>query len=425
MQIKNMRWYLMLLAFVGILICYMDRSALAYAIEPIKSTFNLNNEQFGILSSVFGFGYLLMMFIGGVLVDKFGARGIWSIFAFIWSVATLLIGFSSGFTMLIILRLILGSAEAPSFPSLTKSATNWLTIDERNKALAIGLVAVPLSSVIGAPLCTNIIYLYGWTEMFIFLGILGIIWSILWHLLSKNKPQQSTLITQEELLYLEKSKLKDKTKNTSKESGMLFILFNKTFLLNNFTYFSFGYLLFFGITWLPGYLTQVFALNIKQVGIFLTLPWILASIAILCCGWLSDMIFLKTQSLRKSRSLIIGVSMVVSALLFLPVIFIHNLTLDIIFMSLAIACGLFPNSCFYSLNADLAPDKVATSQAVMGLFLALAGILAPLLTGYFSNLTGNFKIAIGIMMLLNISSGILVLLFQNPDKELADKLATL
>ncbi len=89
MQVKNIRWFMMFLGFIGIIICYMDRSALAYAIEPIKEVFHLDNEQFGVLSSAFGLGYLIMMPIGGILVDRFGARSIWGIFAFIWSVTTL------------------------------------------------------------------------------------------------------------------------------------------------------------------------------------------------------------------------------------------------------------------------------------------------------------------------------------------------
>lgn len=327
--------------------------------------------------------------------------------------------------MLIMLRIILGVSESPSFPAYTRAATDWLPMKERSRALALGLAAVPLSSVIGAPLSTALIYHFGWTEMFIFLGVVGIIWSIIWLILFRKEPLYSSLVKKAELDYVENHKTEDNKRNGQNKSSWRFILFNKTFLLNNYAFFAFGYLLFFGVTWLPGYISQMFNLNIKQVGIFLILPWVLSTIAILFCGWFSDKLWHKTQSLRISRSLIIGVSMVASALLFLPAIFIHDLAVDIVFISLAIASGLLSNSCFYALNADLSPDKAGTSLAIMDVFLALAGIIAPLATGYFSNLTGNFEIAIGIMMGLNLSSGLLVLIFQNPDKELVKKVTVI
>ena len=420
---KSTRWAMVMLAFVGIIICYMDRAALAYAIKPLEQVFHLNNKDFGLLSSFFAVGYLIMVFLGGILVDYSGARMIWTISAFIWSIATILIGFSSGLTMLIILRLVLGLAEGPSFPALTRATTDWLPLKERNRALALGLAAVPFASVVGAPLTTHLLANYGWQFMFIFLGSVGVVWSLLWLLLFRNQPQQSKLISKKELTYLEEELAQDKhiTHSHSFKSNWKFILTNKTFLINNYAFFSFGYLLFFGITWLPGYLEQSFHLHIKKVGLFLTLPWLLATLAMLFNGWFSDWLWSKTKSLRISRSLLIAGGLILSSLCFIPAIMATTIHSALVFMSLALALGLMPNSSFYALNADLAPDMAGTSLGVMDTFLAFAGIIAPLLTGYLSNLTGNFKVAIGIMFALNISAGLLVLFFQNPDKDLANK----
>ena len=419
-MIRNSRWLMVTLAFLGIIICYMDRSALSYAIHPLEIEFHLNNSQFGLLLSAFGIGYLVMVFVGGVLVDNFGAHKVWGAAAFIWSIATMLIGFCSSFGILLFLRFMVGVSEGPSFPALTRVATDWLPLKERNRALAFGLAAVPFASVIGAPLSTHLIYYYSWQVMFIFLGIIGILWSFIWLIFFRNTPNESRLTSHQELNYIRKEKAKEPSnlqisKNPTKWQ---FILFNKTFLINNYAFFAFGYLLFFGVTWLPGYLEQSFHLALRSVGIFLILPWLLAALAIMTNGCLSDWLWHKTQSLRISRSLLIGGGMLLSALCFIPAIITHNMYIAIIFISLAIAIGLAPNSCFYALNADLAPDKAATSLGVMDVFLALAGIIAPTITGWLSSITGNFKIAIGIMFVLNISSAILVLFFQNPDEDL-------
>lgn len=413
---------MLVLAFIGTLICYMDRSALSYAVLPIEHDFSLNNSQFGMILSAFGVGYLIMVAFAGTVVDKCGARKSWAIAAFLWSIATTLLGLCSTFAIIIVLRFLLGLLESPSLPSLTKVTTNWLSLNERNRALGLGLAAVPFSSVIGAPLSTHLIANYGWRVMFFVLGGLGIAWAILWFMLFRETPNQSKLTTPTELGYLEQENTTTPhIMHHNQTTSWKFILFNKTFLLNNYAFFAFGYLLFFGVTWLPGYFEQTFHMNIKTVGWFLVVPWLMSASAIFITGYIGDMLWIKTKSLRISRSMIMGIMMILSAVCFIPAILTNNINIAMIFMSFALCFGLAPNSCFYATNADLASDKVATSLGVMLTFFSCAGILAPLITGFLSSLTGNFKSAIAVMLFLNVSSGILVLLFQNPDKELLKK----
>lgn len=409
-------------AFVGILICYMDRSALSYAITPIEHDLSLNNNQFGMILSAFGIGYLIMVSISGVLVDRCGAKKIWAIAAFLWSIATVMVGLCSTFSAILILRLLVGVFESPSLPSLSRVATNWLPINERNRSLSLGLAAVPFSAVIGAPLSTFLISNYGWREMFIVLGFVGVGWMIGWVILFHDSPQQSKLISKNELNILEAEKRASPLQmRDNQTTAWKFILLNKTFWINNYAFFAFGYLLFFGVTWLPGYLEQTFHLKLKTVGWFLVVPWLMSTIAIILTGYLCDLLWIKTKSLRISRSVVMGLLLVMSALCFIPTILTNNIEIAMIFVALALSFGLAPNSSFYAINADLAPDKVATSLGIMIMFFSCAGVLAPLITGFLSNLTGNFKSAIMVMLFLNISAGFLVLLFQNPDKALKGK----
>jgi MFS transporter, ACS family, hexuronate transporter len=412
LRLKVFKLFTIFLVFIGIINCYIDRSALSYAINPLCEYFHLSNQMFGFLSSIFAVGYICTVFIGGVLVDKFGARMVWGFSAFIWSISTFLVGsWSSTFFILGSLRFILGAAEGPSFPAVSKVSTVWLSSANRVKTLAISLAAVPLASAIGAPVVSNLIYHFGWRVMFICLGVFGAIWSVLWLWLYKDKnPETNSINTKS----VNNSQDHKRVVHSSRHLWLR-ILFNRVFLINNFAYFSFGYTLFFGIAWLPGYLSQSFHLNIKSIGVILILPWLLSALAILACGWLSDYLWGRTKSLRISRSLVIAFSMVAASILFIPTVLTQNLNTAIIFMSLALSCALFPNSCFYALNADLAKDNVATGLGVMSTFFALSGIIAPSLTGYVTNYTHNFKAAILVMIGLNLLSGILILAFQKPD----------
>ena len=413
---SHFRWLVIFLAFVAIVITYLDRVALSFAIIPLENLYHLTNADFGIIASAFGIGYLVMTVAGGVLVDRYGSRKIWSISAIFWSLACASIGFATGFIWLFISRLLLGLMEGPGFPALNRMNADWLPMSERARALGLGLAAVPFASVIGAPLISSLIIYLGWRWMFIILGMLGILWGLIWYIIFRDKPKQSAHVSKSELEFIEKGLGLVHKKQV--KSSWKFLLFNPVFLANNFAFFSFGYLLFFAITWLPGYLEQTYAMKIKETGIFLIAPWVLATILILIGGWLSDYLWNKTHSMRLSRSHMIWICQILSACCFIPVIWFHSLTIAIIGISLGVGIGLMPNAAFYAVNSDLAHDRAGTSLGIMDCAFAAAGILAPLLTGLLSSLTGNFSLAIFLLIGLSFISAIGIVLFHHPDKVL-------
>ncbi|MFX5464776.1 MFS transporter, partial [Acinetobacter baumannii] len=78
------------------------------------------------------------------------------------------------------MRSALGLCEGPHFPALARVVADWLPPNERARATAVSLAAVPLASVIGAPLISQLIIHCGWRAMFMILGSLGIAWAIAW-----------------------------------------------------------------------------------------------------------------------------------------------------------------------------------------------------------------------------------------------------
>lgn len=406
---KSFRWVIISLTFIATMINYMDRTTLSYAIIPLEETFHLSNADFGLIAAAFGLGYLIMTVVGGVLVDTFGARKIWSLFAAFWSISCAFIGLATGFGWIFIFRVCLGLAEGPGFPALTRVSADWLPLQERARALAFGLAAVPFASVLGAPFISYLIIAFGWRMMFIILGALGLVWSIVWYLIFRDNPADSRYVTKNELAFIEQDHVLLKS---APKTSWRFILFNRALLVNNYAFFSFGYLLFFAITWLPGYLEQTYDMKIKEVGWFLIMPWLSATVTIILGGVISDWLMAKTKSIRIARSHLIWICQIISGCCFLPVLFTHTLWVMAVSITLGVAFGLMPNAAFYAINTDLAHDKAATSLGVMDCAFALAGILAPLLTGWLADLTGNFSAAILLMILLTFSSAIAIILWQ-------------
>jgi sugar phosphate permease len=406
------------LAFIGVIITYLDRSALSYAITPLQTEFGFTDTDFGLIAAAFGIGYMIMTVVGGILVDFIGARKIWSIFSIFWSVACGLMAFASGLGTFFLLRLLLGVAEGPSFPALTRVAADWLPVSERARALAFGLAAVPFASFIGAPLISHLVATVGWRLMFVILAGFGIVWAIVWYLCFRDKPEQMRNISQKELLHIQEGlDIQFKSDSIAQpKTTVRSILLNRSLMANNYAFFVFGYLLFFAITWLPGYLEQTFHINVREAGWFLTVPWITATFLILLGGVISDAIWHKTHRIRLARSHVIWICQVISAICFIPVVIYQSLPITIIGITLGIGFGLMPNAAFYAINADLARDRAGTSLGIMDCGFALAGILAPLITGFLANLTGNFNAAIGLLITLTFSSALAIILWQHPDE---------
>lgn len=319
---------------------------------------------------------------------------------------------------------MLGLAEGPHFPSLTRVVADWLPSAERARSTAIGLMAVPLALVIGAPLITNLIIHFGWKAMFLVLGGLGVVWAFIWFAVFRDYPENCKFVSDSELSYIREGKASARQKGDhelrshSLSTGTTtwrFMLFNPSLLANNVAFFAFGYLLFFATTWLPGYFEMTYHLTLKNVGVFLIAPWLTAAILLASAGWLSDYLWMKTKSLRKARTHMIWVCQLLSALAFVPILFSPTLEVALLSISLGVGIGMMPNAAFYAINCDLAKDRAGTSIGLMDCFFALAGVLAPYLTGYSKTHTGDFRVAFGLLIGFSLAAVVAVLLMQKPD----------
>ncbi len=426
-KVGSYRWVIISLGFLITLINYLDRSALSYTRKAIEGEFGINDAQFGMIGSAFAISYMIMTTVGGIMVDKWGAHKVWPVAAILWSAVTAMMGLASGFWILFAFRLLLGIAEGPHFPALTRSVADWLPTSERARATAIGLAAVPFASVLGGPMITTLIVSLGWKGMFVVLGALGLVWSVAWFYLFRDYPESSPHVSNAELQFIREGKSNERHINDADrrshhlatgKTTWRFMLLNPSLMSNNIAFFAFGYLLFFAVYWLPGFLEKTYNLHLKEVGLFVVAPWLTAAILLAAAGFISDWLMKKTGSARLARTHMIWICQLISALCFIPLMFSHDLNTALLMISLGIGIGLMPNACFYALNTDLAKDRAATSLGIMDSFFALGGILAPAATGFILQATGNFSAAIGVVVFFNLAAVIGVILFQKPDRDM-------
>lgn len=413
---SNYRWFIAGLIFFITLINFIDRSAISFVITPLKQEFHFTDTQFGMILSAFGVGYILLTVVGGWLVDVWGARVVWPLAAVGWSICVGLLGVAVGFWSFVGLRFLLGVAEGPHFPAMSRSISNWLSPRERARALSLGLVAIPLSSVVGAPITSYLVADFGWRLMFFIISITGILWAGVWYYCFRDRPEDSKFVCPEEQkLIATPSLMRGEAKKNFVD--WRFILTHPALIANNIAYFAFGYMLFFATLWLPGYFLTQHGLNLKSVGWYLTIPWLVGAIFLKAGGVISDYLYRKTGSGRLARSHLIWSSQLLAAIFFVLLSFTHTLGMSIFFLSLALGFGLMPQPAFFSINIDVAKDRSGSAQGVTSSCLSLAGIIAPIMTGWLIDFTGNYQGAFLLLAGLTGLAVVTVILFHHPDRE--------
>ena len=134
------RYLTLVMIFITVVICYVDRANLAVASAHIQEEFGITKAEMGYVFSAFAWLYTLCQIPGGWFLDRVGSRVTYFIAIFGWSVATLFQGFATGLMSLIGLRAITGIFEAPAFPTNNRMVTSWFP--EHERASAVGFLYV-------------------------------------------------------------------------------------------------------------------------------------------------------------------------------------------------------------------------------------------------------------------------------------------
>ncbi len=417
------RWFIVFLLFAITVVNYVDRAAISYAIPLMQRDLHLSPVDTGAILGAFGLGYAVTTLIGGLAVDRYGARLVLTVAALLWSLSIGATALAGGFAVLYAARVLLGVSEGPNFPALTGAVSHWLSPHERATALANALLAVPLALAVGGPVVTELLARLDWRMSFGVLFALSVLWVPLWFVLFRDDPANSRFVNPAELAHIRTGPeaISSPAHGTSKswpEARMLkALLTNRTLLANTWAFFVFGYFLFFFMSWLPSYLERAYGLNLKAVGLFTVLPWLAATVMLGLMGRWSDRLLKTTGRLRIARSWLIAGTQLVAALAVLPVALTHDLAIAIAGITVAVAASMGANAAYYAVTVDIVPRRAATALGIMDFAFAVSGFLAPVITGWVLDLRGSFTDGFLLMAALSLSSVVVVLVFHRPDED--------
>ncbi len=391
---SSFRFVVAAFCFVLGLINYLDRVVISFAIEPIEHDFAITDASFGLLMSAFAVGTVSVNALAGHLLDRFGVKTVWSVGLIAWSLTMIAQGFVEVFWMFMALRVLMGVGEGVNFPAMNRALVDWMRPTELGRAISFSLLGVPLALLLGGVTLAPLILWLGWRWSFVVLGGLGLLLGLAFLAVYRDGVTGGD---------------PSKEPPAARADRLVDLLRHPTLLATGWSFFAFGWVLFFGLSWLPGYLEQTWKMDLKSVGWSSTLPWAIALVLMPIGGWLSDAIMTRTGRTRTARVHLIWICQLLAVLFFIPVMFVGSVTWAVIFVSLAIGCSMAPNSPYYSICADLFPKRTGMATGVIVTFFSLSGIVCPWITGWIADVAGGFGPAFATLCVV-VGSGVLGML---------------
>jgi ACS family D-galactonate transporter-like MFS transporter len=391
-KIPRRRWAIALLLGVGVLVNYFDRVNLSVSRDALEASFGISAVMFGWLSGAYNWTYMLLQLPSGLLLDRFGVRRVGVISTVIWSVASFATAISTGVTGLFGARFLLGIGEAPTFPANAKAIGYWFPNNERSLATAMFDSAAKFSSAIGIPLLGLLLFYFGWRWNFAATGFISLVYFALFCAYYRN-PSEDKLLTQAEREFIAQGGAQPEDRATAAKGAPLAYLLRKRKVWGLCLGFaSYNYTFYFLLTWLPSYLSTALHVDLLHSALYTSVPWTFATLTDLAVGgWLVDALIQRGWNAVRVRQVVL-ISGTAFGLGILGAARAHTPTAALFWISVSISGLSAASPVGWSIPSLIAPrESVGTLGGILNLFNQLAGIAAPVVTGYVVQATHSFS----------------------------------
>lgn len=409
--------FLMAMYFVN----YLDRTNLGIAKNDISQHLQLSATMFGLASGIFFIGYVLVEVPSNLALNRFGARRWLARIAVSWGIVAIAIGFAPNAATLLVLRFLLGVAEAGLFPGVIFYLSLWFPRDHRARAVALIMLASPLAAAIGTPVSAWLIHvgkglfgLAGWQFMMICVGAPAVLLGVMcWFYLTDHPGEATWLHNDERRWLVEVLAAEERAVSSSFEFPLRRALTSPRVWALALVYFGVAYGLYALAFFLPSIIsgfTKTFGvgLSIVQVGLITAIPYACASVAM----------YFWSRHADRTREHVwhVAIPMFVGGLAIPVALYLGSPVLVMIPVVITAAAVFSAIPSFWAL-----PSRFLTGAAAAGAIGLinslgnLGGFAAPYATGALEQATGTNKAgmwAVGAVML--VSAVVVVLLRAAP-----------
>ena len=375
--LSGKEWRVLILLVISAAINYIDRTTLSVAATDIQREMHLSNTQVGTLQSAFFASYALcqLSFLAGWVVGRFHVGWVLAGGFLLWSGATAITGTATVFAVIFALRLLLGIGESVSYPAYSRILASEYPEHHRGFANAMIDAGTKAGPALGILLGGLLVSQLGWRFFFFALGGGSLLWLIPW---SVWMPHGKAVAAREDATDI---------------PSIAAILCERSAWFTAFGLFCSNYYWYFLITWLPAYLEKERHFPKTKMALFGWFPFVAISVSCVISGWLSDRLIARGGSPTRVRKTFAGVGLT-GATLLVPVVLVEDPNLAMALLTLAcLFFGIYTSNLWAITQTLAGPAAAGKWTSFQNGFGNLAGVVAPLLTGFVVDRTGEFYLA--------------------------------
>lgn len=415
---------LMALYFVN----YLDRTNLGIAKAEVSADLQLSATMFGLASGIFFIGYVLVEVPSNLALARFGARRWLARIAVSWGIVAVALGFAPNATTLLVLRFLLGVAEAGLFPGVVFYLSQWFPAAHRARMVGVFMLAIPIASALGTPLAAWLIQaghgvafgLAGWRFMMICVGLPAVILGVICWFYLTDRPQDAHWLTAAQRRWLVDTLAEEHRATAARHHYPLRrTLTSPRVWALALVYFGIVYGLYALAFFLPSIIAgvnQTFGvrLSLIQVGLITAVPYLFAAAAM----------FFWSRHADRSREYVwhVALPLILGGLTIPVALYLRHpvaVMVPVTFAAIGIYSAL---PVFWAL-----PSKFLTGAAAaggIGLINSLGnlgGFAAPYTTGALADLTGSNRSGMWVIGVVMTACAVLVVALRAaPSPDLPD-----
>ena len=402
-----------LLPFVFLLyvIAYLDRQNLATAALQMPHDLGFDDRVIGLGAGIFSLGYVILEIPGTMIVERWSARRWLTRIMVSWGLVTMAMAFIRTPHQFFTIRFLLGLAEAGFFPGIIVYLTHWFTYEDRAKAVAGFMAAIPLSFAVGSPISGLLLGFHwgglrGWQWLFILEGLPALFFGVMTWFYLTDWPRQAKWLPADEQKWVINQLENERRAKKSAHSYTVWqalrhrdvLILTTVHLVQNGSAHALAF-------WLPTMLKRMSGLSDFKVTLLVALPNLLGFVAMQVNGWHSD----RTAERRWHTAIPLWVT--AGGFLVLSLGDWGTLP-SLLLLSIAAASLLAFLPSFWAMPSAFLCDSAAAmaTGTINCVASGLGGFLGPVLVGYQAARTHSFRPAFAVLVVALLFAGALPLL---------------
>lgn len=413
---QKLRNRILPILFIAALMCYIDRTNLAFAALQMNKDIGLTKTVYGNGAGIFFMTYALFGIPSSLLVKRMGARFGMPLILVLWGIASGSMALIQNKRDFYILRLLVGATEAGFFPAVIYYLTLWFAEEDMGLSYTTVMTSTAVSGIIGGPLagiimtyCNNLFGFRGWRWLFIAEALPTIILGFVMLFYLDGEPRYARFLSTEERDWLVARQAKQEAGREGRHAvnGIWAALRLKWLwvIIGVWLLYSCGY---YGIIfWLPLQIKAMGNLNTVVVGFLSSVPYIAAGIAMLLVARSSDR--------QGERRLHLALPALISAIGFFGAAAIHswfgNNIVGLMFCLSVAAAGVWAMfGPYWGIpTAMLTGDTAAAGFALINSMGVVGGYLGPFAVGVLTEKFHSYDVSLAVFGILMTISGALAL----------------